>query len=56
MTREQQLEVALKQLVSTHFFGKSLEWAHCDGVTLFEKDFELYLQIASLLPEVIKEM
>lgn len=55
-TREEQLEIILKQLISQHFWNRELYSTLKEGQSLYKEDFELYLQIASLIPEVLKEM
>lgn len=51
--REKQLEIVLTQLLTQHFFTKDLEWGWQEGVSLKDRDLELYLQIANLVPQVI---
>lgn len=56
MTREEQLENVLHQLISKHFFTARLEWGYGDkDACLLNVDLDLYLQIAQLVPEAIKE-
>lgn len=52
-SREENLEVILKQLLTQHFYGTDLEWGYIEGQSLKSKDLELYLQIAKEIPEVI---
>lgn len=51
--REKNLENILKQLLTQHFYKTGLEWNYLEGVSLKEKDIELYIQIAQELPEAI---
>jgi hypothetical protein len=51
--REKNLEAILKQLLTQHFYKTELEWGYVEGVSLKEKDIELYIQIAQELPEAI---
>lgn len=52
-SREENLEVILKQLLTQHFYSTDLEWSYIEGQGLKSKDLELYLQIAKEIPEVI---
>lgn len=51
--REQNLEGILKELLTQHFFGASLEWGHRNDITLQDAGLELYLKIAKEIPDVI---
>lgn len=51
--REKHLETVLKQLIQTHFYSRDLEWVWREGVTLLDKDKELWMQIYELIPEVV---
>ena len=52
-SREKHLETVLKQLIHQHFHSRELEWSWIEGITLAEKDKELWMQIYELIPEVV---
>lgn len=52
-SREEHLETVLKQLIHQHFYSFELEWVHIDGITLRNKDPELWAQLVELIPEAI---
>lgn len=51
--REKNLEVIMRQLLTRHFFQTKLVWSYKEDISLKDIDFELYLQIAKELPEVL---
>lgn len=46
-------EVVLRELLTKHFWSEELEWSWVEGTTLKDVDEALYLQILSLVPDVI---
>ena len=47
-------ENILEELLYNHFMGEGLEWVWREGVTLEEKDPELYHRIKQMFPDIVK--
>lgn len=52
-SREEHLETVLTQLIHQHFWGLELYRNYSDSATLRNKDPELWIQLAELIPEVV---
>lgn len=52
-SEKSQAEIILKQLLSSHFFGRDLEWSYMEGRGLADVDRELYIQILKNFPEIV---